>query len=232
MKRQMILAAFLSACMFGLAQSEESYSMRVYLSDGSFEAFSVSDVDSIVFVDVAQDIVSSDTTYINGYAAVDLGLSVLWATCNIGADSPEDYGDYFAWGETETKDSYTSSNSVTDGVEMGDIAGNAEYDAATANWGSKWRMPTKDECQELIDSCTWEWTTENDVNGYLVTGPNDNTIFLPAAGYRRGSSLNLAGEYGFYWSSTPYESNTNLAYYLYFYSPTHYMYWFYRYRGR
>ena len=158
---------------------------------------------------------SSGTTYINGYAAVDLGLSVKWATCNVGADSPEDYGDYYAWGETETKDSYTSDNSVTYRVEMDDIAGNAEYDAATANWGSSWRMPTCDETEELY-GCKWTWTTENDVNGYLVTGSNGNSIFLPAAGWRYGTSLYSWGGYGTYWSSTPHGSDTLNAYCLAF----------------
>ena len=162
------------------------------------------------------DTTSSDTTYINGYAAVDLGLSVKWATCNIGADSPEDYGNYYAWGETETKSTYSSLYSVTYGVEMDDISGNAEYDAATANWGSSWRMPTEDECQELVDSCTWTWTTENDINGYLVTGSNGNSIFLPAAGRRDGTMPFYANSRGEYWSSTPYSSNADYAYFLSF----------------
>ena len=166
---------------------------------------------------------SSGTTYINGYAAVDLGLSVKWATCNIGADSPEDYGNYYAWGETETKDEYKASNSATYGVEMDDIAGNADYDAATANWGSSWRMPTYDEMKELVDSCTWTWTTENDINGCLVTGPNANSIFLPAAGYRGGTSLYSAGFSCDYWSSTPYGSDPGWAYDLFFNSSTHFV---------
>ena len=181
--------------------------------------------DSTLIADTSSDDISddeettsSDTTYINGYAAVDLGLSVKWATCNIGADIPEDYGNYYAWGETETKDNYTSSNSITYGVGMGDIAGDAEYDAATANWGSTWHMPTCDEMFELVDSCTWEWKTQNDVNGYLVTGSNGNSIFLPAAGYRYGTSLSYAGSDGNYWSSTYGPGNSYRAYCLQFVS--------------
>ena len=168
---------------------------------------------------------SSDDTVsgkISGHYYVDLGLSVKWATCNIGADSPEDYGNYYAWGETEIKDEYTESNSVTWDVEMDDISGNAEYDAATANWGSKWRMPTSAEIEELVDDCTWEWTTLNDVNGYLVTGSNGNSIFLPAAGWCDGTSLNGLGERGNYWSSTPEESNIQHACGLRFSSSYHY----------
>ena len=160
----------------------------------------------------SSDTTSSDTTYVNGYAAVDLGLSVKWATMNVGAESPEDYGDYFEWGETETKD---GSSTVTYGVEMDDIAGNAEYDAATANWGGSWRMPTYAEMNELVDDCTWEWTTQNDVNGYLVTGSTGNSIFLPAAGELQGKQVEEDVWYGNYWTSTPYEDDAT-AYYLEF----------------
>ena len=153
---------------------------------------------------------------LNGYEYVDLGLSVKWATCNIGADSPGDYGNYYAWGETKTKSTYTSSNSVTCGVSMDDISGDAEYDAATVNWGSPWRIPTDTELTELIMSCTWTWTTLNSANCYEVTGTNGNSIFLPAAGYRSSSSLWSAGSYGSYWSSTPVTSDSSRAYCLSF----------------
>ena len=162
----------------------------------------------------------------NGYGYVDLGLSVKWATCNIGATSPEEYGDYFAWGETSTKETYDYNNSLTSGLSISqlqsqgyiDSEGNltSQYDAATANWGGDWRMPTYDELNELITKCTWEWINENGVKGYSVTGPNGNNIFLPAAGYREGSSLYYAGSFGFYWSSTPNEYYDDYAYYLFF----------------
>ena len=155
---------------------------------------------------------------------VDLGLSVKWATCNVGASKPEDYGNYYAWGETSTKSSYTESNSKTYGTSMGNISGNSSYDAATANWGGSWRMPTYDELHELINNCTWTWTTQNGVKGYKVTGPNGNSIFLPAAGDRGGSSLYNAGSLGYCWSSTPHESNSDDAYSLCFDSGYHRMY--------
>ena len=144
---------------------------------------------------------------IAGHGYVDLGLpsGKKWATCNVGATSAEDYGDYFAWGETSPKAEYTWENSVTGGEQMSDISGNAQYDAAAANWGGSWRMPTKDEMQELVDYCEWEWTQVNGVNGSKVTGPNGSCIFLPAAGYRYGTSLLNDGYYGYYWSSTPYD---------------------------
>lgn len=222
MKRLMIMAAAFAVCMLSMAQSEDTYSMQVYLSGGDVQSFLVSEVDSVVFVELDgysssddasdDDTTSSDTTYVNGYAAVDLGLSVKWATCNIGAESPEDYGNYYAWGETETKDAYDRDNSVTYyGGEMDDIAGDTEYDAAAANWGSSWRMPTYEECVELVDSCTWEWTALNDVDGFLVTGSTGNSIFLPAVGDRNSTYNAYEGWFGTYWSSTPYASDTQKA---------------------
>ena len=171
---------------------------------------------------------------VNGREYVDLGLSVKWATCNVGANAPEEYGDYFAWGETSPKEEYTEENSLTYGKQMSDISGNAQYDAATANWGGSWRMPTKAEQQELLNNCTWTWTTQNGVNGYNVEGPNGNSIFLPAAGYRYGSSLNYAGSRGYYWSSTPYGfvGGYDSAYGLAFDSSNLSMNGYYRYAGR
>ncbi len=138
---------------------------------------------------------------------VDLGLpsGVKWATFNVGATKPEEYGDYFAWGETEPKELYDEST-----------YSEKEEDAATANWGSEWRMPTQAEQDELRTECSWTWMTENDVNGYKVVGPNGNSIFLPAAGYCSGSSLYNVGHKGFYWASSLYTGNTSYAYYLSF----------------
>ena len=153
---------------------------------------------------------------IDGHEYVDLGLSVKWATCNIGANKPEEYGDYFAWGETSAKFSYKNDNSKTYYRSMGDIKGDSSYDAATANWGGNWRMPTKAEMQELRDRCNWEWITQNGVNGYKVTGPNGNSIFLPAAGYCFGSSVSRVQKRGEYWGSTPNGVDPSSAYQLYF----------------
>ena len=160
--------------------------------------------------------------------AIDLGLSVKWASCNVGADSPEEYGDYFAWGETDTKSDYYQSNSATYWLSIRELKSNGiiesngnltpAYDAATVNLGSDWRMPTKAEQDELRTECDWEWTKMNGVNGYKVTGPNGNSIFLPAAGYRSSTSLYDAGTYGYYWSATHPSDVTGGAYYLYFYS--------------
>ena len=167
-----------------------------------------------------------------GHGYVDLGLSVKWATCNVGATSPEDYGHYFAWGETSPKDEYTEENCSTYEKQINDIAGDAQYDAATANWGGDWRMPTYSEQKELLNNCTWIWTTQNGVKGYNVKGPNGNSIFLPAAGYRYGSSLYYAGSEGPYWSSTPYDGlSDDDAYGIYFNSDDQDLYGYYRFNG-
>ena len=155
---------------------------------------------------------------INGHEYVDLGLSVKWATCNIGAENPWDYGDYFAWGETEPKDEYLPENSVTYEVEMPDISGAPEYDAAQAGWGSTWRMPTGTEMNGLINECDWEWTTEHKIYGYMITGPNGNSIFMPAGGWIYATMPYYEGSFGCYWTSTPNdESDFQNAYYLTFY---------------
>ena len=156
---------------------------------------------------------------INGHEYVDLGLpsGKKWATCNVGANKPEDYGDYYSWGEVRTKIEYTKNNSVTYGKKYNDIKGNPQYDVVRKNWGGTWRLPTKMEFKELINECTWKWTKQHNVNGYNVTGPNGNSIFLPAAGCRLGTSLNGGGYDGYYWSSTPDDGNDYGAYGLGFY---------------
>ena len=177
-------------------------------------------------------VINKDRGRLNGHEWVDLGLSVLWATSNVGASSPSDYGDYYAWGETKTKSSYTDGNSKTYNVVMPDISGEPKYDAATANWGEGWRMPTDEELEELIDKCDWQWTTQGGHNGYKVTGPNGNSIFLPAAGWRYGTSLCDAGGFGSYWSSAPYGSKALSACNLFFGSGYHNVDWNDRSLGR
>ena len=171
------------------------------------------------------------TGSIRGHDYVDLGLSVKWATCNVGAEKPSDCGDYFAWGEISPKSEYTEENSITYRKDMGDIAGDSRYDAARANWGGSWRMPTKAEIEELVNKCKTRMTTYNGRKGRLVTGPNGNSIFLPAAGWRYGSSQYDVGEFGRYWSSTPGEGSTEYAYGLYFYAGDFDWTWGSRYRG-
>ena len=173
------------------------------------------------FVDESAGQGKPATGIINGRVWVDLGLpsGLKWATCNVGASSSSDYGNYYAWGETSTKSNYDwstyrycngSYNSLTKyntdpsygtvdnrtRLEMSD-------DAARANWGGSWRMPTDAEWTELKNNCNWTWMTQGGINGYKVTSrTNGNSIFLPAAGYRLWGSLYSAGSYGIYWSSS------------------------------
>ncbi len=175
---------------------------------------------------------SPATGTIDGYEYVDLGLSVYWATCNVGASAPTDYGDYFAWGETEPKEEYTGENSVTYGETMDDIAGDPTYDAARANWGGSWRLPTQDELDELVDNCENTWAIQGGIYGYKITGPNGNSIFLSAAGYRYETSLGYTGESGGYWSSSPSGDGTYGAYSLSFDSGYFGRYWNNRDYGR
>ena len=166
-----------------------------------------------------------------GHDYVDLGLSVKWATCNVGANSPEAYGDYYAWGETTTKNTYTESNCSTYGQNISDIKGTSR-DVAHVKWGGNWRMPTEEEFYELLSKCTWSWATQNGTKGYKVTSKiNGNSIFLPAAGYRSGDGLYDAGSDGSYWSSTPNSENTRGAYVINFYSGNRITGWCYRYFG-
>ena len=191
----------------------------------------------------------------NGHDWVDLGLSVKWATANVGASKPQDYGNYYAWGETTTKgtynwstykyangdydeltkycsDSYYGKDGFTDSKTTLDLSDDAAY----VNWGGKWRMPTKAQQDELRNQCYWVWTesyNNSNVKGYIVYKAktssdkgvkiyedetpsssyklSDAHIFLPAAGYRYGGGLNLAGSIGYYWSSSLYTDYPLLA---------------------
>ncbi|MBO7204327.1 MAG: Ig-like domain-containing protein [Bacteroidales bacterium] len=148
----------------------------------------------------------------NGYEYVNLGLpsGTKWANYNIGATVPYEYGDYFAWGETETKETYTRSNSSTFGKEIGDISGNPEYDAARAIWGKEWRLPTFEEIRELEEYCTINETTVGGIDGVRVTGPSGQSIFLPYSGRKASSeTIHQIGTMGIYWSSL--DLNINFA---------------------
>ncbi len=162
----------------------------------------------------------SEKNELNGHEYVDLGLpsGLLWATCNVGAVNPEDYGDYFKWGETTPTDGSRKYKYAIDDETLYDKTFTKYYyedglktleptdDAATANWGNDWRMPTKKELIELTNECTWEHAEFNGIGGSLITGPNGNTIFMPKAGiYNSNGSLSKPGSGGNYWSSSLYD---------------------------
>lgn len=160
--------------------------------------------------------------------AVDLGLSVKWASCNVGADSPEDYGGYYAWGETKEKDYYGwetykwckgndySMTKYCEDSHAGTIDNKTTLapkdDVAHVKWGDGWRMPTMAELEELRTECVWNWTIRNSVFGYQVTGPNGNSIFLPAAGVHNDMGVCALPHGGYYWSATLYMMDSGCAY--------------------
>lgn len=172
--------------------------------------------------------------------AINLGLpsGTKWACCNVGASSPEGYGGYYAWGETEEKSvynwaTYTYMNPDTgDFVSLGSDISGTVYDVAHVHWGASWVMPSKNRIDELLDYCTHEWTSVNGVNGMIVTGPSGGQIFLHAAGGRLGEGLYNAGSYGNYWSSTQCPDGSYDAYNLSFLSGDWGRNWDNRYNGR
>lgn len=147
--------------------------------------------------------ISEPDDYYNGHGYIDLGLpsGSLWATCNIGASSPTDLGEEYAWGEIKSKSEYTKDNSLWQGKECDDIGGNPEFDAVTANWGEHWRLPSHEQIKELYEKCKWIYTKRNGSRGFLIIGPNGKNIFLPS---RMSTSEWTYGTYVCgYWSSTP-----------------------------
>lgn len=157
---------------------------------------------------------------LNGHGYVDLGLpsGTKWATCNVGANYPREYGNYYAWGETYPKNFY-GYNNYTYYYDPVILPANA--DVAAVNWGHGWRMPTENDFRELLDECEWIWMPSI---GYKVVGPNNNSILLPAAGYINGDELYYGDEQGFYLSGSIYSEDYNYARYLNFYPQNYYFY--------
>jgi len=197
MKKYILIVA---AVMCQLAAQAQT--VNVHFKNGQKIQFPSVNVDYVDFSEKAPDPI------VSAGAVVDLGLSVYWCSCNVGAESPEEYGDYYAWGETKPKSSYRRENysyyntETETYTDIGENISGTEYDAATVNLGSDWRMPTKDEMQELLDKCTWEWTQINNINGYKVTAGNGNSIFIPAAGHYSYSILLGANQNTYYNTST------------------------------
>ena len=157
--------------------------------------------------------------FVNGHEFVDLGLpsGTKWATCNIGAESPGDFGNYYAWGERRTKkifdiDTYSIFYRKIDNS----ISGDRSHDVARRKWGATWRLPTKSDFEELDSLCTWTWGARNGTDGYIVTATNGNSIFLPAAGGCVKDSICGERKEGYYWSATPNTVDANLSYFLFF----------------
>lgn len=196
--------------------------VKIYKNNGTVVDVLYSELDSIVTYEYEEEITSGQE--------VDLGLSVNWGGWNVGASSPEQYGCYYAWGETKEKSSYgwptynfwsdKNGNGGMDPEEVTNIGSNisgTQYDVARKTWGGSWRMPTQAEFEELISKCTWTWYQYKGVDGYKVTGPNGNSIFLPAGGGYSESYNRYEGVYGNYWSASMNEGDTmDHAWYLSF----------------
>ncbi len=238
------LSFIMASMLISFSVSAQTY--NVHMKSGEVIKYKYSEVDFVDF---------SENTPPAGVEAVDLGLpsGTLWANMNVGASTPEDYGDYFAWGETTPKSVYNDAsykwcngniykltkycnnskygyNGFTDTKIVLDM----EDDAARANWGGDWRMPTKAEFEELINNTTSEWTIRLGVFGYKFTSKqtgNSNSIFLPYVGYGWSGELYDAGSYGLYWSSSLYESSPYYAWYFGFRSGYVYTYYDNRYDG-
>ena len=198
MKKYILSIALTTFQLAAVAQT-----VNVHFKNGQTIQYPSDNVDYVDFSAKAAD------PTVSAGQVVDLGLSIYWASCNLGAEKPEEYGDYYAWGETKTKDKYWEDtysffdNNTQQYINIGDNISGTEYDAATVNLGTEWRMPTKDEMQELIENCTWVWQQLNGINGYLVTGKNGNSIFMPAAGDMVSSVITEnASKYLLYYTGT------------------------------
>ena len=164
--------------------------------------------------------------------AIDMGEAGIWTCCNVGANSPEEYGGYYAWGEIEEKSIYdwetnkfgSGENKLTkyctdfqwglNGFTDNKTELDLSDDVARQKWGGSWRMPSKEELENLVANCTRNYTQVNNVDGVMYTSSNGNRIFFPAAGRRDGTSLGDAGSYGYFWSRTLYAGNPDIAYRL------------------
>lgn len=161
---------------------------------------------------------------INGHKFVDLGLpsGLLWATCNVGASGPEYNGEFFAWGEADTRKEYTEKgythyHGLVNGYKnLGNSIAASSHDAAREKWGGTWRLPTNDEFEELLNNCVWKEEVVDNRKGYRVTGKTGESIFLPMAGCRNGTAHYNEGKNGHYWSANPDKAHIGCAYHLYF----------------
>ena len=220
MKRNSLLLATLFITLIAGAQS-----INLHMNNGMVVNYNSSEVDYIDFSESSSSPVSYTSCPDGNHPhLIDLGLpsGTKWACCNVGASSPEQYGGYYAWGETVEKSTYDWSNYILcDGMEstshyIGTNIAGTNYDVAHVKWGDSWVMPSYSQFKELIENCTTEWTSLNGINGYKFTGPNGSSIFLPASGYYGFGDKFFEGSAGLFWSSTYNSSNKELARYLRF----------------
>ena len=175
----------LSISLATLQLAAVAQTVNVHLKNGQTIEYPSEDVDYVDFS------AKPSAPTLTAGQVVDLGLSVYWASCNLGAENPEEYGNFYAWGEINTKTDYNSS-----------LYTGGSFDTAKELWGNDWTVPSASDFEELMTQCTWTTTTRNGVKGSEVQGPNGNTIFLPWSGWIN-STVNISkGSEGIYWSST------------------------------
>lgn len=207
---------FTSILMLTFTLAMQAQTMNVHFKNGTKVEFNSVNVDYVDFTEKPSDPTLTPGDY------VDLGLSVKWASCNLGASTPAGKGGYYAWGETSTKTKYTEENYAyyKEGSGYTDIGKNisgTQYDAATVNLGKDWRMPTQDEVQELCDKCTFTYGEVDGVKGYYATGKNGNSIFLPCYGYKTGT-WDRSEDQGYFWTGSINNDNSYFGVSLWLYN--------------
>lgn len=207
---------FTSILMLALTLAMQAQTMNVHFKNGTKVEFNSVNVDYVDFTEKPSDPTLTPGDY------VDLGLSVKWASCNLGASTPAGKGGYYAWGETSTKTEYSEKNYAyykegSGYTNIGENIAGTQYDAATVNLGKDWRMPTQDEVQELCDKCTFTYGEVDGVKGYYATGKNGNSIFLPCYGYKTGT-WDRSEDQGYFWTGSINNDNSYFGVSLWLYN--------------
>lgn len=207
---------FTSILMLALTLTVQAQTMNVHFKNGTKVEFNSVNVDYVDFTEKPSDPTLTPGDY------VDLGLSVKWASCNLGASTPAGKGGYYAWGETSTKTKYSEKNYAyykegSGYTDIGKDISGTQYDAATVNLGKDWRMPTHDEMKELCEKCTFTYGEVDGVKGYYATGKNGNSIFLPCYGYKSGTWDNREDQ-GYFWTGSINNDNSYFGVSLWLYN--------------
>lgn len=208
MRTRCIFLFILATIVFASCGDQSNSNANLEQIQASIDAYNCSDGRHLVVETF------DDEDY--GFREVDLGLSVKWASCNLGTDKAEESGPYIAWGELKTKKDYNANNSTTFSYSLAELKSKKvidkkenllkNYDIATQTLGEGWRLPTKEEAEELIKKCEWTWMVKNGTKGYKVTGPNRKYIFIPAKGYYYEQQIYDADDSGNYWTSSAYDN--------------------------
>ena len=204
---------FTSILMLAITLTVQAQTMNVHFKNGTKVEFNSVNVDYVDFTEKPSDPTLTPGDY------VDLGLSVKWASCNLGASTPAGKGGYYAWGETSTKTEYTKENYAyykegSGYTDIGKDISGTQYDAATVNLGKDWRMPTQDEVQELCEKCTFTYGEVDGVKGYYATGKNGNSIFLPCYGFKFISSY-INKDFSYFWAGSEQDNSNGWELVLY-----------------